>query len=114
MPRAGDTELREVEITYETVDGVKCEYEYEARSSGRETGEIKTKSADGQKDKRTDESALAEVKRLVEGMSLHPGQDREEILESACRVLALDQARLRYLAVEVEFSDGREIEAKLH
>jgi len=29
-------------------------------------------------------------------------------------VLALDQARLRYLAVEVEFSDGREIEAKLH
>ena len=112
--QAGDTQVREVEITYETADGEKCEYEYEARSPARETAEIKTRSADGRKDKRRDGAALAEVKRVVESMHIHPGIQREELIEQACRALALDHARLRYLAVEVEFADGREIEAKLH
>ena len=114
MLQAGDTEIREVEIEYETLDGLACEYEYEARAFGGETGEIETRTADGETEKRKDDATLAEVKWLVEAMSLHPGLAREEIIDRACHVLALDRSRLRKLDVEVAFEDGRELEAKLH
>lgn len=114
MLQAGDTQIREVEIGYETVEGLACEYEYEADAAGDETGEIETRTADGRKDKRRDEATLAEVKRLVHAMGLHPGLAREELIDRACHALALDRSRLRKLEVEVEFDDGSEIEAKLH
>lgn len=114
MLQAGETQIREVEIEYETVDGLACEYDYEADAAGDETGEIKTRTADGRKDRRQDAATLAEVKRLVEAMGLHPGLAREELIERACHVLALDRSQLRKLDVEVEFGDGSEIEAKLH
>jgi hypothetical protein len=114
MLQAGDTEIREVEIEYETLDGLECEYEYELKPFGGETGEIETRTPGGRKDKRTDEATLAEVKRVIEAMGLHPDLPRDELIDRACHVLALDRSQLRKLDVEVEFKDGREIEAKLH
>jgi hypothetical protein len=114
MLQAGDTEIREVEIEYETVDGLQCEYEYEAKPLGEETGEIETRTADGRKEKRTDDATLAEVKRLIEAIGFHPDLGRDEVIDRACHVLALDRSRLRKLEVAVEFENGREIEAKLH
>jgi len=114
MLQAGDTQIREVEIEYETLDGLACEYEYEAKSFGGETGEIETRTPGGRSEKRKDDATLAEVKRLVEAMSLHPDLGRDEIIDRACHVLALDRSQLRKLEVEVAFKDGREIEAKLH
>ena len=114
MLRAGDTEIREVEIEYETLDGLECDYEYEAKPFGGETGEIETRTAGGQTERRKDDATLAEVKRLIEAMSLHPELAREELIDRACHVLALDRSQLRKLEVEVEFGDGREIEARLH
>lgn len=114
MLQAGDTEIREVEIEYEALDGSEGEYEYEVKAAGKEKGQIEIRSADGKKDKRRDEASLAEIKRLVESMKLHPDLKREELIARACEALALDRSRLRNLEVEVEFTDGREVRARLH
>ncbi|MBX6426132.1 MAG: hypothetical protein IRZ09_09470 [Variibacter sp.] len=112
--QVGGAEIREVEIAFETVDGTECEFEYELKAQGEEKAKIETKSPDGHKEKRKSDEAVAEVKGMIERMNPRPGMTREDLIESACRALDLDRSTLRSLEVEVAFSNGEELKAKLH
>jgi hypothetical protein len=47
------------------------------------------------------------VKRIVEMMALRPDMGKDEVLDSACRVLDVDRNRLRKPDVEIEFDRVR-------
>lgn len=109
---AATTDLHEVEIEFETVDGAECEYEYKSTMLG-EKAKIKRRSADGQKTKDKGDSAKTEVMRLVQAMNPQPGMRGDELIARTCEALNLEPARLRSMEVEVEFKSGGEIEGRI-
>lgn len=106
------SELHEVEVEFETIDGTECEYEYKNTMLG-EKAKIKKRRPDGHKSKTRDETAKAEVMRIVREVAPHPAMRGDELIDRTCQALGVDRANLRRMEVEIEFKNGNEISGKI-
>jgi hypothetical protein len=104
------TDIREFELKVTLKDGSEQEYEYK-RKKGSVSAKVKTRDPQGRKSRQTDEEAISATEKLLSDLAPTADMSREELVNRARSALHMNPETIESLEIEVEFTDGAEIEA---
>jgi hypothetical protein len=103
-------DIREFELEVRFKDGSEQEYDYK-RKKGRVSAKVKIQDQQGHKSRHIDEDAISMTEKLLSELAPTADMSREQLISRAHSALHLNPETIESLEIEVEFTNGAEIEA---
>ena len=111
MQTTDPMEVRKFELEVKLTDGSKREYDYRKKGD-QVSATVTIRAKVGKKTKQGDQAGVEAVERLLSEVAPSPQMSEGELLRRSRGALHVSDDAIDYLEVEVEFSDGTEIEAE--
>lgn len=104
-------DVKSFELEVKLRDGGKQEYDYHKKRD-HVSARVKKWDMSGKKTEQKDEAGIKTVENVLAELSPSPDMSKDELLVRSRSALALEESAIEHLEVEIEFADGREIEAE--